>query len=194
MSATAAPLPDSLLIGLVREAWGGVGDTLATRLLAETRLAPRVRSLALAYVADEATALASLDDEERILLAAVAAEPQRAALIAGCAWHAAAVLSILRGQDLGRLADQLGFDPRPPACAARGLSRASPPADLAEAIRRDGPAVITAWLEARPAPIAARLRLSLAPALAALIVVTDPPEPAAAGAVLRALVREGVIS
>lgn len=191
--AAGAALPETLLVGLVREAWGGIGEPLAARLLSDPRLAPRVRELALAGLPDEASALASLDDEERILLAAVAAEPQRAALIAGCAWHASSVLSILRGQDLGRLADRLGFDPRPAARAAQGLARPAPPADLAEAIRRDGPAVIAAWLDGRPAPVAARLRLHLASALGTLVIAVDPPEPAAAGAVLRALVRAGVI-
>lgn len=141
----AETVPPVLVAALLGARAPGLPPATRAALLACPRVGGRTRMLA---VAGAPPATAPLAPEAA----------GRAMLLAGAGLHAGAVLTLLRGSELGALADELGLDPRPAALACAPLALAHRPAvgtaGLATAIRVGGAGCLNAWAMTLPPAVA----------------------------------------
>ncbi len=90
---------------------------------------------------------------------------QRLPRLCGAIWHSATLSREIRGEVVNQLRAALGADVFAQALAHRALAGAAdllrPPADLVQAIDRDGADCVAAWLQHQPVGLAAWLRLRL---------------------------------
>lgn len=153
-----------------------LGAALIERLRACPRLRPR---LARVLVAPP-----PLDGEETGEGAGALAErltecdPEELARLAGAVWHANALKLVISGKAVAELVQRIGpharaFGLRNAALAVAEEAVATEPAELAQAIERDGLRCLGAWLARVPAETRARLLLRLPPASPAELVDGD---------------------
>lgn len=104
-------------------------------------------------------------DEDLPILLLSAEQFQRLPRLCGAIWHSATLSREIRSQAVNQLRGALGNDVFAQALAHRALAGAADllrqPADLVQAIDRDGAACVLAWLQQQPAGLAAWLRLRL---------------------------------
>ncbi|WP_338664490.1 hypothetical protein VQH23_04835 [Pararoseomonas sp. SCSIO 73927] len=138
----------------------GLPAAVAERLLASPRLSARTLALARAVAGRAEAALAALPPAEAALARAGAEVLERAAVLAGAAWHAGRIRGLLRAADVAALEAELGPDARRAALAHGDLCFPGAEGEpLAEAVRTDGAALLIAWREALPDEVAEALRL-----------------------------------
>lgn len=118
------------------------------------------------------------DEDLPVLLLSVA-QFQRLPRLCGAIWHSATLSREIRSQAVHQMRAALGDDVFTQALAHRALAGAADllrqPADLVEAIDRDGAACVAAWLQQQPAGLAAWLRLRLdVPLVDAATATFDP--------------------
>jgi hypothetical protein len=104
-------------------------------------------------------------DEDLPVLLLSAAQFQRLPRLCGAIWHSATLSREIRSHAVNQLRGALGNEVFAQALAHRSLAGAADllrqPADLVQAIDRDGAACVLAWLQQQPAELAAWLRLRL---------------------------------
>jgi hypothetical protein len=104
-------------------------------------------------------------DEDLPVLLLSAEQFQRLPRLCGAIWHSATLSREIRSHVVNQLRGALGIEVFAQALAHRSLAGAADllrqPADLVQAIDRDGAACVLAWLQQQPAGLAAWLRLRL---------------------------------
>jgi hypothetical protein len=104
-------------------------------------------------------------DEDLPILLLSAEQFQRLPRLCGAIWHSATLSREIRSHAVNQLRGALGNEVFAQALAHRSLAGAADllrqPADLVQAIDRDGAACVLAWLQQQPAELAAWLRLRL---------------------------------
>ncbi|WP_458097123.1 hypothetical protein [Roseomonas sp. WA12] len=143
----------------------GLPASVAERLLASPRLGARTAALALRVIEGAGPGIAALPPAEATLAGCDAAALERAAVLAGAVWQAGRIRSLLRGADVAALEEALGPEARQVALVHGSLASSEPGPEmgglpLAEAVRADGAALLLAWREALPLPVAEALRLT----------------------------------
>ena len=160
MSPMVAELLPERLAPLLAE---GLPPAVAARLLSDARLGPRARAFAAGVLGDVAAAIEALTPGERLLAEAPGRALSEAATLAGAVWHAPRVRGLLLAKEVAAFAAALAEAARRAALRHGALAPGgiAVPRDLEAAIREDGAACLTAWLDSLPRPLAARLRLRL---------------------------------
>ena len=172
----------------------GLQADTARRLLRSPRLSGRASALLAARLGrGEPGTLAEAD---RRLVLASPRTLDHVAVLAGAVWHSLRVRALVLAQDIETFVAALGEDARDAALRCAALAPAAGgaiPADGREAaIRRDGTACLSAWIDSLPGWASGRMRLRwTAPEVgadgAADRIAHDPALRAQAAGIVRAV-------
>ena len=140
----------------------GLQAGTARRLLRSPRLSERASALLVGGLGRGEPG--TLPEADRRLVLASTRTLERAAILAGAVWHSAQVRALVLAQDVAAFVDELGEDARDAALRHATLAPAPsggtiPAHGLAAAIRRDGAACLSAWIDALPGWASGRMRL-----------------------------------
>ena len=142
----------------------GLSPATAERLLKSPRLGERARAL---LAGNAAASMMALTDADRTLAEAGSDGLDRAASLAGAVWHADRVRGLMLARDLQPFLDAHGPAARDAALRHADLAP-SPAPDLgdmrlADQVREDGLACVSAWIETLPTDAANAVRLRRSP-------------------------------
>ncbi len=139
----------------------GLQAGTARRLLRSPRLSGRTSALLAARLGrGEPDTLAEAD---RRLVLASPRTLDRVAILAGTVWHAPRVRALVLAQDIETFVAALGEDARDAALRCAALAPAAggamPADELESAIRHDGAACLSTWIDSLPVWASGRMRL-----------------------------------
>lgn len=174
----------------LRECWPQtLTDQQHSALCTTVRFEDRVLQLLMAHFQLQPLGQVQPPDDQDLPVLLLSAQGfKRLPRVCGAIWHAATLSREIRSEVVGQLRTALGSDVFALALAHRSLAGAADllrqPADLIEAIDRDGARCVSAWLQHQPEDLRDWLRLRLE-----LPHVDSPPVSGGQAATDLALVR-----